>query len=154
MEVRTFSALQVQNQMPRAVETSCQGPARGLVAELGTGSRPELCHLCRGGSAAYSFAFVVEKLVRFSRLLSPSLWWIPLKYQQRLIIFWMATTRHNWRGVMAKRFWNFPEFWRWDVNSNCGRSHICLAKSLGRNRLSVWRTYFWFSVTATTDLLK
>ena len=104
MEVRNFTAfLQVQNQKPRAVETSCQGPARGLVAELGTGFRPVLCHPCHGGSAAYSFAFMVEKLVRFSRLLSPSLlWWIPLKYQQRLIIFWMATTRHNWTGVYGK----------------------------------------------------
>lgn len=72
MEVRIFTAfLQVQNQ--KAVETSCQRPARGLVAELGTSSRPALCHPCHGGSAAFNFAFTAEKLVRFSRLLSPSL---------------------------------------------------------------------------------
>jgi len=65
--------LQIQNQKTRAVDTRCQGPARGLVAELGTSSRPVLCRSCQGGSAAFSFAFMAENLVRFSRLLSPCL---------------------------------------------------------------------------------
>lgn len=49
IEVEIFTVfLQVQNQNSRAVETSCQGPAGGRMAELGTGSatRFEVVQLC------------------------------------------------------------------------------------------------------------
>lgn len=106
----------MQIQKGRAVETRCQEAARGRAAELGTSSRPLLCHSCHGGSAAFSFAFMAEKLVRLSRLHSPSLlWWTPLKYQQRLMVLWRATARYNWRGVYGNTVLKLS----WTLKARC-----------------------------------
>lgn len=142
-KVRIFSAfLHVQNQKPRAVETSFQGPENWL-DELGTSSRPVLCQSCCGGSTVFGFGFMAEELVRFSRLLSPSLLsWRQLKCQQRPIIFWMATMRYNWRGVYSKAGLKHS----WTLKVRCkfklwSKPHL-LSKNSWKEQAFSWKNVF------------